>query len=649
MEHHFLIEDINCVLQEKLNVDQMLGDMDAQKIANLRIQYAADAAESPDEALRQVEQILTQLRTLINEIPPALKKEDRLLVVIKSVKALALYRALHWVSVYDLKTKVAKEFPFLKKINSRNPAFFNFIGPHLSMVNLNATIERISGYLSPDDGSSPIPSVAQYTWDPNKSLYEIYEDLVDIMEEYHNQSKGWITVRGEKLIWRSPDKKTGWFDTGGGSCDREGESMNHCGNSPSTNIDNETLYSFSSIRTMGGEMQRYPHVTLILSDDGVTGEIKGRGNAKPDDKYGEALKEFMLLDIVKGMGPSTWETDSNWKWRDFTESQRDEILDAKPEFDPDSVSSVSIYQRILDGEASDDEALEALENLYIPNNSVLAFSGGEVKLETDYDVLEAMIDTLQDNLENDLESYLIDAVDGTGDTDYSEFLGELVHPLFTTGVTFEEAHEQLFVYMNEHTNWQDSAAMYLKKVIRLGNKHIDAALRIYHKETYDQMKLDLGDTKAANNETFKKLAKEIYPDIDKFRPQVLERRYNDFLKIVFDEMKREIEENTSGVVEIEFDDMPYRNSYLVKYVYLSDQDYYEDYSAEDIITSVLGSDIRDEFWRMATSIPESVELEEALLEMWSIMNPEAPTDYSVGTRDITRLYRTITGKPYPDM
>lgn len=186
-------------------------------------------------------------------------------------------------------------------------------------------------------------------------------------------------------------------------------------------------------------------------------------------------------------------------------------------------------------------------------------------------------------------------------------------------------------------------------MIRKGDKHIDAALRIYHKETYDQLKLDLGDAKAANNETFKKLAKEIYPNPNEFKPHILEGKYNIFLEIAFKAMKNQIEGNTSGIVEDDFDDMPYRNKYIMKTVYLPDYADESDYGAEDLIASALSSDIREDLYKIETSIPESGELEESLLYMWSIMHPNTPVDYKVEDRDITRLYRKITGKPYPNM
>jgi len=111
--------------------------------------------------------------------------------------------------------------------------------------------------------------------------------------------------------WVSLDKKT---------CEREGETMGHCGNSAGHNGDN-----ILSLR----DPHDIPHLTFI-NNKGVLGEMKGRGNSKPSEKYHPAIIKLLLSNHIGTIEGGGYSPQNNFSLRDLTPEQQKMLLDKKP-------------------------------------------------------------------------------------------------------------------------------------------------------------------------------------------------------------------------------------------------------------------------------------------------------------------------------
>jgi hypothetical protein len=113
-----------------------------------------------------------------------------------------------------------------------------------------------------------------------------------------------------------------WVSLNKGVCGREAQAMGHCGGIDSGKGDN-----ILSLRTASN----VPHLTFI-ENDGILGEMKGRGNAKPDPKYHQPIIELLKLKRIKSVkGDNKYKPEDNFSLDDL--SNKEELLKLKPELD----------------------------------------------------------------------------------------------------------------------------------------------------------------------------------------------------------------------------------------------------------------------------------------------------------------------------
>lgn len=111
-----------------------------------------------------------------------------------------------------------------------------------------------------------------------------------------------------------------WVSLGRGYCSQEARAMGHCGNSGASEDDN-----ILSLRDPEGKA----HLTFIVNN-GVLGEMKGRGNSKPSKRYHPAIMELLKhpsIHVIKGGG---YAPDKNFSLKDLAENDRKIIEGMKP-------------------------------------------------------------------------------------------------------------------------------------------------------------------------------------------------------------------------------------------------------------------------------------------------------------------------------
>jgi len=116
-----------------------------------------------------------------------------------------------------------------------------------------------------------------------------------------------------------------WVSLNKGFCGREAQAMGHCGGIDS--VDSGKGDNILSLRTASN----VPHLTFI-ENDGILGEMKGRGNAKPDPKYHQPIIELLKLKRIKSVkGDNKYKPEDNFSLDDL--SNKEELLKLKPELD----------------------------------------------------------------------------------------------------------------------------------------------------------------------------------------------------------------------------------------------------------------------------------------------------------------------------
>lgn len=114
-----------------------------------------------------------------------------------------------------------------------------------------------------------------------------------------------------------------WVSLGRGYCSEEGKAAGHCGNAGATKGDN-----ILSLR----DQMNFVHLTFIVND-GILGEMKGRGNDKPAVKYHKAVVALLKSPLIKSIRGGGYLPEHNFQLTDLPKETLEELIKQKPDLD----------------------------------------------------------------------------------------------------------------------------------------------------------------------------------------------------------------------------------------------------------------------------------------------------------------------------
>lgn len=123
-----------------------------------------------------------------------------------------------------------------------------------------------------------------------------------------------LTLHGAWDGWR-------WVSLGRGYCPDEARAMGHCGNSGAREGDD-----ILSLRDPEGKA----HLTFILNN-GMLGEMKGRANNKPSERYHQAIVELLKHPDIHSLRGGGYAPERNFSLKDLPENERKQIESIKPD------------------------------------------------------------------------------------------------------------------------------------------------------------------------------------------------------------------------------------------------------------------------------------------------------------------------------
>ena len=223
----------------------------------------------------------------INWARKTLKKNDRVVWFLRWVRVELAGRAKHLDSDAEL-----------QRLNKRLGTNY---GTH-DLVPINNLMTNLTHYLG-----LPIPQLEAIVW-LKQSPRELLEQMGDVEDDWKeaNESKsnllGYDEGNEPTVIMSFPDGYK-WFDLETSYCSQEAKAMGHCGNAGGRG----TILSLRRLAmAMDGQTHWYPVLTFILHSDGYLGEMKGRGNDKPIEKYHPyiiaLLKNYPEIEGIRGGG-----------------------------------------------------------------------------------------------------------------------------------------------------------------------------------------------------------------------------------------------------------------------------------------------------------------------------------------------------------
>jgi hypothetical protein len=171
-----------------------------------------------------------------------------------------------------------------------------------------------------------IPEIDNYVfknqlWEDVKILFVNWED------KWKKERIGVIPYQEEETVIKFPDGFQ-WVLLPRGHCSEEANAMGHCGNSGDDS--GARILSLRRIVTKGNKRFWKPSLTFILDRDGVLGEMKGRGNDKPVERYHAKITELLLNPLIKGIKGGGYLPENNFEIGDLSPDEKKRITEMKP-------------------------------------------------------------------------------------------------------------------------------------------------------------------------------------------------------------------------------------------------------------------------------------------------------------------------------
>ena len=220
----------------------------------------------------------------------------------------------------------------------------------------------------------------------NQSIGNLIRDLQQLEKKWRekqNQERGVDPRSGDYVLFEFADGVKWWF-INRAYCSEEGRSGRHCGNIMGQTKTDQRILSLRDNRNR-------VILTFIREPDGTLGEMKAKGNQKPDSRYHPHIIKLLLWDEITGITGKGYLPDMNFSVFDLNEEQINYLdqhksklivdqINATP-FDlltaPDSIKqkyrAVALKQEPLIGKVLFDSSLDNWINLIEKNKKLIIY------------------------------------------------------------------------------------------------------------------------------------------------------------------------------------------------------------------------------------------------------------------------------------
>jgi hypothetical protein len=305
--------------------------------------YQSDREFSQKNAEMKKKYVIDKIHNDIEWAIYNLKREDRIVWYLRQIKAVHYFQTdpntkAMVDKLYNYK-KTKEDADELNALINKIPEWArksSAFGEVLSMHPVNKLFEfrtslaqSLLHFLSLN-----IPQINNFRFE-NQQWKDIRDQFRKLEEEWAEKQKSWIDITDELKEGRiSPivvfDDGFRWFNLNRPRCEQEGKAMGHCGNCGGRRDD--TVLSLRKLKQEGGRMYARPSLTFILHDNGQLGEMKGRGNKKPNEKYHPYILRLLAQkNLIKGIEGGGYLPENNFSLGDLSDERLEAIFNARPD------------------------------------------------------------------------------------------------------------------------------------------------------------------------------------------------------------------------------------------------------------------------------------------------------------------------------
>jgi hypothetical protein len=301
--------------------------------------------------------IAEEINHIIDWAIKTLKREDRIMWFLRTVKAILYTDTSEEIDRFSELMKAGKLRETLgdkESINAewnkavptwlqKTPAHNEIMHRKLALYDLIAFINELEQELI-HFLSLGIPQIDNFRFEDQK-WEDVKRDFRQYEKEWAEKQKQWINVTDELREGKIEpvvvfDDDFRWFNLKRYGSQEEGKAMGHCGNCGGRTTD--TILSLRKLKKEAGRIWARPSLTFILHKDGSLGEMKGRGNNKPQEKYHPYILSLLRAKVggeylVKSIEGGGYLPENNFSLTDLSSKDLESLLRERPEL----LSSIS--------------------------------------------------------------------------------------------------------------------------------------------------------------------------------------------------------------------------------------------------------------------------------------------------------------------
>jgi hypothetical protein len=191
-------------------------------------------------------------------------------------------------------------------------------------TNMGFTANMLEHYLS-----LPIPEI-QGTVFLRQQPGEILDGFRRLEKEWRDrQSRLLQPHEGDRAVIEFPDGWAWWL-LDRSYCPDEAKAMGHCGNEAAgPGRPDDRILSLRRKVAVRGVGYLEPHLTFILDERGLLGEMKGRGNEKPAPRYHPYIARLLeQKDLVRGIKGGGYLPEHNFSLDDLPPEEKERAKEA---------------------------------------------------------------------------------------------------------------------------------------------------------------------------------------------------------------------------------------------------------------------------------------------------------------------------------
>lgn len=224
--------------------------------------------------------------------------------------------------------------------------------------------------------NTPIKRIIDYRfgWQTPDTVLDAFRQYEDEWKESNTPDDESFPTdpASEDIIHSFPDNFH-WVMLNRGGCRKEANAMGHCGNG--SGRPGQRLLSLRKLIKMPNKDEFWrPSLTFILEDDGYLGEMKGRGNQKPSEKYHPHIVELLKkTSLIKGIRGGGYMAENNFSMSDLNDDQKETLYAINPEL----MGPLDYYKKI----GIDDKLIEKTASMLgvNPSNIKIDENGATIK------------------------------------------------------------------------------------------------------------------------------------------------------------------------------------------------------------------------------------------------------------------------------